>query len=169
MTVFMFWNTKGASLYDEIDLIFREYDVDIAIFAESALNPLRLLTTLNRDVSSYFYELPALGNRLQFFTRYPSERVEPRFDSSSISMRLLKHPLGDDVLIVAVHLPSKRHYTEHDQAHHARLLIMARLTRPFNMPSVISPKASACSRKTPTGARGRFSSVGIFQYPVIIG
>jgi hypothetical protein len=91
MAVFMFWNTKRASLYDEISVICRDNDVDIAVFAELMLDPIRLLQTLNRNVSRYFFQIPSIGtSRLQFFTRYPLEWIEPRYDDRWISIDLLR-------------------------------------------------------------------------------
>jgi hypothetical protein len=122
MAVFLFWNTKGAALYDEIGLLCREYDVDVAIFAESKLAPFTLLTALNLTGGPrYFTLVPSMG-RIQLFTRYPLEWIEPRFDSRHASIRLLKHPLGGELLIVAVHLPSKVHQKDEDQEFHARNL-----------------------------------------------
>jgi hypothetical protein len=67
----MFWNTKGAPLYDEIGILCQEYDVDIALFAESKLVPSLLLAALNPNGARYFSEIPSIGSRIQFFTRYP--------------------------------------------------------------------------------------------------
>lgn len=112
MAVFMFWNTNRTALYNEIGMICQEHDVDVAIFAESRLVPSLLLTALNPGGSRVFVEISSIGgSRIQFFTRYPYEWIEPTFDSRHISVRLLKHPVGGDLLIIAVHLPSKLHQT----------------------------------------------------------
>jgi hypothetical protein len=122
MAVFMFWNTKGAPLHKEIGIICSEYDVDIAIFAESSLDAPSLLEVLNQKGPQYFSPvLPAEG-RLQFYTRYQLEWLEPRFDDGRISIRLLKHPLGRELLIVAVHLPSKLYRTNDEQIFDAQNL-----------------------------------------------
>jgi hypothetical protein len=119
----MFWNTKGALLYNEIGAICQDYDVDLAIFAESKLDRMPLLEALNLTGPRYFIELPVLGSRLQFFTRYPLEWIEPRYDGRHASIRLLKHPLGEELLIVAVHLPSKLYQKDQDQEFHVRNLV----------------------------------------------
>jgi hypothetical protein len=123
MVTFMFWNTKGALLYNEIGTICQDYDIDLAIFAESKLERVPLLEALNPTGPRYFIELPAIGRRLQFFTRYPLEWIEPRYDGRHVSIRLLKHPLGGELLIVAVHLPSKLHQRDEDQEFHVRNLL----------------------------------------------
>lgn len=118
----MFWNTKGALLHKEIAIICSEYDVDIAIFAESNLDAPSLLEALNQNGPQYFSPvLPAEGG-LQFYTRYQLEWLEPRFDDGRISMRLLKHPLGRELLIVAVHLQSKLHRSNEEQRFYAENL-----------------------------------------------
>ena len=122
MAVFMFWNTKGRPLYDQIGTICQDYDVDIAIFAEPKLATIPLLEALNPTGPRYFSELPSIGSRIQFFTRYPLEWIEPRYDGPHASIRLLKHPLGGELLIVAVHLPSKLHQKDEDQEFHIRNL-----------------------------------------------
>src|SRR6267142_5411481 len=122
MVAFMFWNIKGAPLYNEIGTICQEYDVDVATFAESKLDRIPLLEALNPTGRRYFSELPAIGSRIQFFTRYPLEWIEPRYDGRHASIRLLKHPLGGELLIIAVHLPSKLHQKDEDQEFHVRNL-----------------------------------------------
>jgi hypothetical protein len=104
MAVFMFWNTNRAPLYEEVGNICREYGVDIAIFAESELQVPSLLEILNQEVSQYFSPVLSTEGWIQFYTRYPVEWLEPRLDDGGrISMPLLKHPLGRELLIVAVH------------------------------------------------------------------
>src|SRR6266513_2958002 len=125
MDVFMFWNIERTPLYNEIGVLCRDYEVDIAIFAESELHPSSLLAALNSSEVNhrYFSQIPSIVSRVQFFTRYPFEWIEPRFDSRHASMRLLKHPLGGELLIVGVHLLSKLHQKPEDQEFHVRLLM----------------------------------------------
>ena len=90
------------------------------MFAESKLAPLPLLTALNLRGSRYFSEIPSAGTRIQFYTRYPLEWIEPRYDDRHASIRLLKHPIGGELLIVAVHLPSKLHQKDEDREFNVR-------------------------------------------------
>jgi|SRR5689334_4725591 hypothetical protein len=125
MAIVMFWNIKGSPLYNEIGTLCSDYNVDIAIFAESQIHPSSLLTALNSIDAGhrYFSQIPAIASRIQFFTRYSLEWIEPRFDSRHVSMRLLKHPLGGELLIVAVHLQSKLYQKPEEQEFHVRHLM----------------------------------------------
>src|SRR5207244_2116128 len=80
MAVLLVWNTRGRPLYDEACYLCREHDVDIAIFAEVGFDPVTLLTVLNTGDGGTFVQVPATDNRMLFFTRYPLEWFEPRFD-----------------------------------------------------------------------------------------
>ena len=104
MAVFMFWNTKGAPLYNQIGALCQYYDVIWRFLLKSQLAPTPLLAALNPIGPRYFTELPLIGRRLHMFTRYPIEWIEPRYDDRHASIRLLKHPIGGEILIVALHL-----------------------------------------------------------------
>lgn len=120
----MFWNTKGSPLYNQIRDICREHHVDVAIIGECKLDPVTLVTTLNRGaVAPPFIQLPSEQSRMLFFTRYPLEWFEPRYDETGhVSIKHLEHPSGVSILIVAVHLPSKRFANDDSQGLHTRNL-----------------------------------------------
>jgi len=95
MAVFMFWNTAGSLLYEEIRELCREHAVDVAIFAEQQFDAVTLITTLNDGGPPYFTQIP---------------------------IQQLRLPIALPVLLVSVHLPSKLHTRDEDQAFYARNL-----------------------------------------------
>ena len=70
---------------------------------------------LNRGQEDFYYRDPGFPNKLQIFSRFPDEFFIPILDEPGIAIRRLAPPVGIDVLLVAVHLPSKLHQDEHDQ------------------------------------------------------
>src|SRR5436190_339573 len=105
MTTFLFWNTKRGPLYSQIRDICRENAVDVAIIGECELDSVELLNTLNANATPTFVQLPSDQSRILFFTTYPMEWFEPRYDDPGrVSIKHLKHVSGQSLLIVAVHL-----------------------------------------------------------------
>ena len=122
MAVFMFWNTAGSLLYEEIRELCREHAVDVAIFAEQQFDAVTLITTLNDGGPPYFTQIPTLQKRLSLYTRWPIEWFEPRHESGHFAIQQLRLPIALPVLLVSVHLPSKLHTRDEDQAFYARNL-----------------------------------------------
>jgi len=122
MAVFMFWNTAGKHLYEQIARICHDYEVDIAIFAESDLDSLSLLSSLNANTRQTYIKIPQVTNAIDYYTRFPSEWFEPRYDDDHISIKQIRIPIAEPLLLVAAHLPSKLFASDNDQIFHAQNL-----------------------------------------------
>ena len=116
MASFLFWNLNHKPLKDQVVELCREHEVDVLILAESDVSEVALLRALNKDEVSKFRMPFNVSPRLRFFIRFPSDCFKSVRDEGGIAIRKLLPPIGLDILIVAVHLPSKLHYTENDQA-----------------------------------------------------
>lgn len=119
MATFLFWNLNRKPLIDRVVALCHERSVDVLVLAESTISDTALLQSLNRGQVSK-YRLPFnLSTRLQFYVRFPPHSFRPVSDEGGIAIRHLVPPIGVDMLLVALHLPSKLHMRERDQALHA--------------------------------------------------
>jgi hypothetical protein len=107
MATFLFWNINKRPLQNEIADLCEEYLVDVLILAEADVCDVVLLETLNRKKSALFRMPSNLSSRLKFFTRLPDPFFTSVHDERYIAIRRISPPIGVDLLLVAVHLPSK--------------------------------------------------------------
>ena len=119
MATFLFWNLNGKLLQNQIVSLCREHQVDIMILAESKLPRTALLEALNERQASKFRTPFNPSTRLSFFMRYPARCLRPILDDGGVAIRRFLPPIGPDILLVAVHLPSKLYYSDTDQAFRA--------------------------------------------------
>lgn len=124
MLTILFWNLNRRPLTHLIHALVREHDVDVVVLAETDIREATLLSALGSARKRAYYRAPGAPTRLKILTRFPSQYVRPVVDSGGIAIRQLIPPLGDDFLLVAVHLSSKLYQTDQDQA-----FISARLSR----------------------------------------
>ena len=76
-----------------------------------------LLLTLNHAAADYHYAPSLNCPKLQIFTRFPNEFLSPVWESDRLTVRQLKTPsMAQDILVAAIHLPSKVNWEEADQA-----------------------------------------------------
>jgi len=75
-----------------------------------------LLSALRNRTGRRYFRDPGLSPRLRIYSRYDRRYFTACKDMGGIAIRHLAPPMGPDILLVIVHLPSKLHQTEHDQA-----------------------------------------------------
>lgn len=96
------------------------HQVDVLMLAECALSPTDVLLLLNRERTRYhFPETVAFDSeKVRIFTRFSGELLKSRLDHSGFrwTIRQLFLPGVLDVLIVAVHLPSKVNWSDDSQS-----------------------------------------------------
>jgi hypothetical protein len=123
MAVFMFWNIGRSEAGDAIAGLCQEHEVDVLLLAEAELHAVEVLRRLNTGGGAPFWELRASGpSQVRLFTRYPQSSITPIFDDGRVSIRNLRPPIGQEVLIVAAHLPSKLWLDDRDQYYRFRQL-----------------------------------------------
>jgi hypothetical protein len=115
MATFLFWNIGRRQILDEVAAAVRENDVDILILAESQLNPAVLMSELNRGVARLYATPFNPSTALTFLIRYAPQSFEPLLDEGGISLRRFIPPIGREMLIAAMHLPSKLFSTAEEQ------------------------------------------------------
>ena len=116
MITFLFWNTNKKPLLGAITSLVDIHNVDILILAESELNDNQLLKSLNSQGGACFsIAQPGLPARIKIYSRLSRRFVKPVRDSRYIVIRRIMPPVALDLILVAVHLPSKLYQREQDQ------------------------------------------------------
>lgn len=117
MTTILFWNINKKRLFEEIIFLCNENAVDILILAEAKpdISDAEVLLALNYSRENVYIAPLNLSPRLLFFFRYPAESIEIVTDEGGIAIRRISPPIGLDILLVALHLPSKLYMMEDDQ------------------------------------------------------
>ena len=112
MVTFLFWNTNGKPLYEQIRELARAHQVDVIILGEFASNPVSLLEHLNSGPRPEFHFATGQCERIRIFTRFSSDFLRPTHESDRISIRRLRLPARLEILVVAAHLSSKLYQSE---------------------------------------------------------
>lgn len=115
MTNFLFWNLCRKPLAERLSLIANKYSVDVIILAECEIAPGLMLETLNRQSSPMFHYCPGLCDKVAIYARFNSDFLEPHFETDRITIRRLSLLEAQEILLAAVHLPSKLYAHELDQ------------------------------------------------------
>ncbi len=120
MATFLFWNLQQKELTTDLVTLCHQHSVDVLILAESSLDEGHLLTALNHQRRRTKFVAPYQPSKyLRFFYKYPSTAINNIADVGRVSIKRLQPPVGIEILLVALHLPSKRFMTEDDQLCHA--------------------------------------------------
>lgn len=119
MLTFLFWNLKCGNA-DRLASLVRQHGVDVLVLAECPMLPGVILTALNRPTVDYFYA-QSQCHKIQLYTRFSDEYVLPVRQGSDVilgddfSLRRLALPTRQEVLLCAVHFPSKLRQQPLDQ------------------------------------------------------
>jgi hypothetical protein len=124
MPRFLFWNLNKKPVPLLVKDVARKNGVDVLVLAECEIPIGTMLTTLNAEIPDFQFA-PGQCERIQVFTRFHSGFLAPIFESDRYSIRRLRLPLRDEVLLVMVHLPSKMHFTAESQRTECSLLARA--------------------------------------------
>lgn len=113
---FLFWNIFKRPLQDRIARIAAVHDVDVIILAECDIALQALLTTLNANAARP-YALPfSIGEKLRIFTRLSVPMIDVFNDPiGGLTIRHIRLSPPPDVLLAAVHLPSRVNWDMDDQ------------------------------------------------------
>lgn len=115
MANFLFWNVGGNPLFDQIPVVCRENEVDVLILAEYPDEEVQLILAMNAGNQRVYAAPFNPSDRLKYLTRFPPDALVPVLDEGGVSIRQVRAPLGPELLLVALHLPSKLHRTGIEQ------------------------------------------------------
>lgn len=116
----LFWNTGGRDVRIALNHLDREHEPDVIVLAEAGHHDPAYLEALNDGTKRTFLAPWNPSERLRFLVRYPPKYLSLEHDDRHFSIRRVAPPNGKDILLVGVHLRSKLHAVEQDQAHEAR-------------------------------------------------
>lgn len=112
----LFWNINNQSRVDQIIALILSHSCDLAVFAEYADDDSEVLRGLLHSGLTY-YALPTIGcDRIKIFTNRRLNSFSIKKETSRFSFREFKSPGMIPTLLCMVHLPSKLHMGEVDQA-----------------------------------------------------
>jgi len=121
-TKFMFWNICNQSIGQLVGAASKQYNLDLILLAECEdSESIRL--ELNQSTERPFIHRREAAGRVDVFSRFPLGSIAILGDYGRTSFFHLQHPIGKDVLIAAVHLPSKLHMQDQDQTLNCTRLI----------------------------------------------
>jgi hypothetical protein len=117
MITFLFWNLNRKPLVDTLATLTSRHDVDVLILTECAVTPDAVLLSINGRPPSRYQYAPGIGCRkVEVFVRFLPEFVRPVFETDRLTIRRLVLPGLNDLLLAAVHSPSKLHWRDSSQA-----------------------------------------------------
>jgi exonuclease III len=113
-TKFLFWNIRGKPLAPLINDLAEEHGVDVIILAECRVDPAVMLQVLNSRVADFHFPFSGVEG-IAIYTRFNSDFLKPVFESKRFSIRSLMLPARTPIVLAAVHLPSKLHWSSESQ------------------------------------------------------
>ena len=117
MLTFAFWNLKRKPLEALVAALAAQYDVDVLVLTECAISPATLLMCLNTDGLAQYHYAPGIGcEKIEIYARFPDDYIRPISESDRLTIRHVTLPGLTDILLAAVHFPSKMHWNEASQA-----------------------------------------------------
>jgi hypothetical protein len=108
---FLFWNLNGQDRIEIVRRLVRLHEVDVLILAESGIAPAKVITSLS-DKRDSFTRPRSQCAAIDVYTRFPDASIAPVWENRRVSIRRLKLPLRDEILIVMAHLRSKLHRSD---------------------------------------------------------
>ena len=115
MIKILFWNVGRNPRKTQIALLALNYDVEILVLAEMVDEPGALLNALNAGIATYSYA-PGVGNtKIHIFARLDQRFIAPIRETNWLTIRRLNPPGTIEILLAAVHFPSKLHWNEDTQ------------------------------------------------------
>jgi hypothetical protein len=121
MPRFLFWNLNKKLVPHLVRDVTRNNDIDILVLAECEISIGVLLSELNAETPDFQFA-PGQCEKIRVFTRFHSGFLAPVFESDRYSIRRLRLPLREELLVAMVHLPSKLYFTNESQRTECSLL-----------------------------------------------
>lgn len=126
MANFLFWNISKNSLSDELVALCRLKNIDFLILAESIIPDEVLVEALNKGLSPHapaYRAVPTNTRYIKVYSTYLGQIEDVQIDSANQQLIFpdryialsIRFPIAQDVLLLAVHLPSKREADEPSQ------------------------------------------------------
>jgi exonuclease III len=116
---FLFWNLNRKPLQKIVADLAKAHDVDVLIFVECDIPPNEMLLALNESVQTQFHFPFSNSEHTVIYSRFQRQYVKTLFEEGDrISIRQFCLPDRMDIIIAAVHLPSKLFNSPESQSHY---------------------------------------------------
>lgn len=112
---FLFWNIKKNLIGRILSQIVAEHRVDVVILAECP-DQGSILLDLNSATENQFHLTDSKRTRVVIYTRFPAEFTQSEYHDDTLTVRNIRLPGREEILLAATHLPSKRYKSAADQA-----------------------------------------------------
>lgn len=116
MTTFLFWNLNKSPLEALVSELAEIHQIDVLILAECEIPAHVMLEALNRHPGSNFHLTDSECEKIVIYTRFSGEFIQKKFDSDRLTARRLMLPGSGEILLAAVHAPSKRDWRDQSQS-----------------------------------------------------
>jgi endonuclease/exonuclease/phosphatase (EEP) superfamily protein YafD len=116
MITILFWNVGQQSRREQIAQLAVNFDVDIVLLAEVVDEEAELLRALNQVEVKYNYAPARINAKILVFARFPKEFITPLVETDRLTIRRLNPPGMEEILLAAIHFPSKIAWGEDSQA-----------------------------------------------------
>ena len=113
MTTFLFWNLNKKPLERLVADLAELHEVDVLILAECKIPNEVMKRSLKwrDDLEPTHSE----SDKIIIYTRFSPDFLQPVFDAPRLTIRRLKLPEREEVLLASVHLPDKLHWKDSSQ------------------------------------------------------
>lgn len=115
MTTILFWNINKKPLLKEIVFLCHANEVDILVLAECELSDVSILQAINPNLERKYLAPFNPSSYLSFFYRYTPQYISLVRDEGRTAIRRISPPIGNDFILVALHLPSKLRMQDKEQ------------------------------------------------------
>lgn len=115
MLTFLFWNLKRSPRLEILAQLVKRHDVDVVMLAECELGVADVLSKLNSIGGTVFHYNAGNCERIAVYSKFTPRFMRPVLEEQRMSIRRLKPPVGDELLLAVVHLRSKLHHSEASQ------------------------------------------------------
>ena len=116
MAKFLFWNVGKRNILPLVVSLVSRHEIDVVILAEFSNTPAEMLWQLNQVTPQLFdYAISTGCEKIQIFTRFSRRFCPPIYETDRLTIRHLRLPGLTDILVAAVHFPSKLNWNESSQ------------------------------------------------------
>lgn len=115
MRTFLFWNLNKKRLEQLVADLAQLHDVDVLILTECEIPTHVMLEALNRKANPKFHLTEGECRAIVIYTRFSSGFLQKMFETARLTIRRLGLPDTDEIILAAVHHPSKIHWRDASQ------------------------------------------------------
>jgi hypothetical protein len=115
----VFWNIDKNNLDDELELMAANISPDILFLAECKMSIAKILATLNKNKTQYFYNEDPVCEKIKMFSKFRDKFVRPTKSSLRYTVRRIRIPSYPDFNLMCLHYQSKVNWDFSDQAAHS--------------------------------------------------